>query len=167
LSGLGQAILQTAAKKYYGFYQKTLRLNFTYSLIMAGKATVGFGYYWFNKNTLLAFDCLLIGILQPITNTFKLIPVFLQSSRRFKESTILHIVRMLVISNSSIITLLLTQNILILFAVYLSSYLITNLDSHLIFLPKVEEVPKKYSISISAMLNTRAYEILLVMRLIV
>ncbi|MFT7644515.1 MAG: O-antigen/teichoic acid export membrane protein [Candidatus Paceibacteria bacterium] len=140
LTGLDQAILQTAAKKYYGFYQKTLKINLIYSLPITGIAMIGAGYYWFNENTILAVGCLLIAILQPIISTFRFVPVFLHGSRRFKESTIVHTVRMLVISVFSIIALFLTQNILILFAVYLSGLLITNFVSHLIFKPKTEGV---------------------------
>ena len=141
LTGLGQSILQTAAKKYYGFYKETLKLNFLYNLPITLISLIGTAYYWFNGNATLAIGCALISILQPIINTFQFIPLFLLGSKRFKESTTLQTVRVFAISIVSVIALLMTQSILILFAVYLISYLLTNLISHLIYKAEGEPTP--------------------------
>ena len=66
LTGLGQSILQTAAKGYYNFYAETLKMNFLYSLIISITATIGSLYYALNENFLLAGGCLSIALLQPL-----------------------------------------------------------------------------------------------------
>lgn len=70
LTGLGQSILQTAAKKYYSFYSETLRTNFIYSLSITAISIAGSSYYFFNNNSLLATGCLLIAVSQPLIITF-------------------------------------------------------------------------------------------------
>lgn len=141
LTGLGQSVLQTAAKQYYGFYKETLKLNFLYSLGITLAGTIGATYYWLNDNFTLATGCILIALLQPIINTYQYIPSFLQGSKRFKESTILHTVRMIIVSGISICTLFFTVNVVILFAAFLASYLVTNILSYLFFSTKESPVP--------------------------
>lgn len=149
LTGLGQAVLQTAAKKYYGFYEETLSLNFKYSLSIIF-ISVGFSaYYWFNGNSTLSIGCLLIALFQPLTSTFQFTQSFLQGSKRFRESTQLHAARMVFISLVSIVALVLTNNILVLFGVYLFSYFFTNIISHILLRPNnttptPAEITRKY-----------------------
>jgi O-antigen/teichoic acid export membrane protein len=147
LTGLGQSILQTAAKKYYGFYQLTLRTNFIYSLPITAISLATGGYYYFNENMTLAIGCFLIAILQPLINTFRFIPVFLMGSRRFKESTTLQAMRVFVVTLISLITLYLTENIVLLFATYLAGQLLTNFASHVFFRPSTRTVPSEISIT--------------------
>jgi O-antigen/teichoic acid export membrane protein len=145
LTGLGQSILQTAAKKYYGFYQLTLRTNFIYSLLITAISLATGGYYYFNENITLAIGCFLIAILQPLINTFQFIPVFLQGSRRFRESTTLQTVRVFVVALISLAALYLTENIVLLFATYLAGQLLTNFASHIVFRPSSQTIPSEVS----------------------
>jgi O-antigen/teichoic acid export membrane protein len=135
LTGLGQAILQTAAKKWYGFYNETLRINFLYSLPIAFLAGGGAVYYWHNENLTLALGCLLIAIIQPISSTFQYIPTFLQGNGQFKESTIVHTMKSVISSLISLGALFFTHDILWLMAAYLGSQAITNIISHLWYRP--------------------------------
>jgi O-antigen/teichoic acid export membrane protein len=143
LTGLGQSILQTAAKKYYGFYQQTLGTNFIYSLPITAISLLATGYYYHNENITLTIGFLLIALLQPLINTFQFIPTFLQGSRRFRESTTLQTVRIFTISLISLVTLYLTKDITLLFLAYLTGHLITNFASHLIFRPDAQTVPNE------------------------
>jgi O-antigen/teichoic acid export membrane protein len=136
LTGIGQSILQTAAKKYYGFYRETIRINFIYSGGIALAGIAGALYYWFNSNPILALGCLLIGLIQPFINTFQYVPSFLQGDKRFQESTIIQSVKTITTSVSSILALFLTKNILILLCVYLASNALVNILSHLWYRPK-------------------------------
>ena len=129
LTGLGQSILQAAAKKHYAFFKETFQLNFIYSLGISFISVCFSLYYSLNNNAALALGCLMIAALQPVINTFQFIPSFLQGSRQFKQSTKLHTIRMSFITLLSLGALLFTQNILILFFTYLFSYAITNIGS--------------------------------------
>lgn len=141
LTGLGQSILQTAAKKYYGFYQATLKTGFLYSLPIALVSLGASGYYYLNDNLLLAVGCLLIAAMQPLINTFQFIPSILQGARRYKEITALHTVRVVTVTVVSLAALYLTQNILWLFATYLAAQLLSNVAAHLYFRPAPADVP--------------------------
>lgn len=141
LTGLGQSIIQTAAKKYYGFYTQTLRTNFLYSLPITAVSMAASGYYYLNENMTLAIGCLLVAAIQPFINTFGFVQLFLQGSRRFKESTTMQAARVFVVALISLGTLYLTENIILLFAAYLIGQFITNFASHMVFRPNYNYVP--------------------------
>lgn len=136
LTGLGQSILQTAAKKYYGFYQETITINFIYNLGVLFSALAGAGYYFYKGNIVLSVGCLLIAVLQPIINSFQFTSTYLQGSGKFRESTFLQGVKTLLISLISLISLLLTNNIIVLAGVYFTANAFTNVFSYLYYKPK-------------------------------
>ena len=133
LTGLGQAILQTSAKKYYAFYQETIKINFVYSLGISLVGTLGGIYYLFNNNTILALGCVLIAFIQPIVNSYQYIPAFLQGRREFHKSTTVQSIKVILVSTISIITLLLSQSVIFLFLSYLLSQAVINYLSHFFY----------------------------------
>lgn len=135
LTGLGQSILQTAAKGYYNFYIETLRLNFIYSLSIFTISFLGFAYYLFNKNIVLAIGCLCIAVLQPIISSFSNTAVYLQGRQLYRESSILQLCKVTVITISGVISIFLTENILVLFIIFLLSNAAVNVLGHIIFKP--------------------------------
>ncbi len=147
LTGLGQSILQTAAKKYYRFYQETIRLNFLYSLSIAFISLGGAIYYFINENIILSLGCILIAIFQPIISGFQNTQAFLQGSRRFREATIAQGIKVIAVSLLSIGTLFFTENIVVLLLVYLGSNSLVNIIFHIIYRPKqAEDTPEEISL---------------------
>lgn len=147
LTGLGQSILQTAAKKYYQFYQETIRLNFLYSLSITVISLGGAVYYFINENLILSLGCILIAIFQPIINGFQNTQVFLQGSRRFREATIAQGIKVLIVSLASIAALFLSESILILFLVYLGVNSLVNVLFHIIYRPQhTPQTPPEVSV---------------------
>ena len=147
LTGLGQSILQTAAKKYYQFYQETIRLNFLYSLSITVISLGGAVYYFINENLILSLGCILIAIFQPIINGFQNTQVFLQGSRRFREETIAQGIKVLIVSLASIAALFLSESILILFLVYLGVNSLVNVLFHIIYRPQhTPQTPPEVSV---------------------
>ncbi len=136
LTGLGQSILQTAAKKYYGFYQETITINFIYNLGVLFSALAGAGYYFYKGNIVLSIGCLLIAVLQPIINSFQFTSTYLQGSGRFRESTILQTVKTLFITIICLGSLFLTKSILILIGTYLISTALISTISYFWFKTK-------------------------------
>ncbi len=136
LTGIGQAILQTAAKKYYSFYQETLKLNFLFSAGIVLSSIFGGAYYWLNGNSTLALGCLIIALFQPLINTFQYTTSYLQGDGQFRTSTIIQTIRTLVVSIASLFALLWTRNIIALFAVLLITTAFINLATHLYCRPK-------------------------------
>ncbi|MEN9920413.1 MAG: hypothetical protein RL538_306 [Candidatus Parcubacteria bacterium] len=133
LTGIGESILQTAAKKYYNFYQETLKINFLYSCGISIAGIIGAIYYWINSNEVLALGCLLIATFQPFINTLQFIPAYLQGDHRYKEATINQLIKTLIVTIASIIVLFQTNNVLLLFATYLMTQTLANLVSYTIY----------------------------------
>ena len=149
LTGLGQSILQTAAKKYYSFYTETIKINLAYSLGIAVVAMGGALYYWYFNNPILSIGCLIIALLQPIINIYQFIPTFLQGSKRFKESTIIQSIRIIIVSITSLAVLYFTKNILFLLSAYIGSSALINIASHFWYRHRSQditppEILKKY-----------------------
>jgi O-antigen/teichoic acid export membrane protein len=141
LSGVGQSILQTAAKGYGNFYRENISLIFKFNLLISLSALSGSVYYWYNDNTLLSIGCLLIALIQPITQTFQSIPAYLNGKGNFKLSTKIHLARMSFISATTLITLFLTQSVLWLFLAYISSHLVVNLVTYYLFIKPASKTP--------------------------
>lgn len=136
LTGLGQSILQTAAKNYLAFYSETFKLNAIYNLGITITSIIGSLYYFINHNSLLAIGCLLIAVIQPIINQFQLVPALLQGSKKFRESTFQQIFRTLFVITFPLIALFHTSNVLVLFTTYLISQAISNFISERYHRPK-------------------------------
>lgn len=136
LTGIGQAILQTAAKKYYSFYEETLNVNFIFNLGVTLSSASASIYYWWQGNNTLAIGCFIMALLQPIVNIFQYTPSFLQGDGRFRESTIIQGVRTVVTSIGSIAVLFATKNILALFFTYLFINALVNAITHLWYKPR-------------------------------
>ena len=138
LTGLGQSILQATAKKYYSFYRETLKTNFIYSLGITAAGLIGGLYYTLNENVTLAAGCILIAFLQPLVTTFGNTVAYLQGTQHYKESTLAQSLKTAIVTLSAIFSILLTDNVLILFGIFLVSQLLTNYVTHTLYKPKKE-----------------------------
>lgn len=143
LTGLGQSVLQATAKKYVEFYTETLTTGFLYSLGITLMSLLGSFYYFYNENFTLALGCVLIAIFQPIINTYKNTSSFLQGNSRFREAAFLQTFRTATITFTSAVAILTTQNILILFTLYLATQSLINLLSYIYYQPKKTGVISK------------------------
>ncbi len=126
LTGIGQAIFQAAAKHdtwYYAYAQKRLR---RYNLIASSIALSVAFYYFYQDNYVLASGCVLIALLQPSSIHFLNALAFLQGQTKFKEATYLQTTRSLFITTLSISTVLITQDVLTLIAVFLGAQAVTG-----------------------------------------
>jgi O-antigen/teichoic acid export membrane protein len=142
LTGLGQSILQTAAKGFHGFYKETLRINLLYSLCISLVAAVGAIYYYLNENITLALGCLAIAVLQPLINTFQFLPAYLIGTRKFQTSTKVNVLRMFFVTITSVTTLFFTNNVLLLFVAYLGSNLVINILSQYFYTASDSTTPE-------------------------
>jgi O-antigen/teichoic acid export membrane protein len=136
LTGFGQSVLQTAAKKYRQFYNETIGIALLYNLGITLASIIGATYYFYKGNDTLALGCIIVALIQPVINTYQNIFPFLQGSRRFRESTVSQTIKTIVVSGASIGAIFITQNILVLLAAYLLSHALTNLVSHFYYRPQ-------------------------------
>ncbi len=142
LTGLGQSILQATAQGHRGFYKATLKVNFLYSLFITAAGTLAAGYYWLQGNMLLATGCLIVAVIQPLITTFQNTQSVIQGEGRYLESTKQYGFRMVLVTFISVVSLLLTKNILVLFFFYLAGLLVVNVISHYIYKPADATTPK-------------------------
>lgn len=119
LTGVGQAILQAAAKHDTWYYAFGNRRTARFNLISSSIALSAAAYYAIFDNYLLAIGCVLIALLQPISIYFLNALAFLHGQKKFKEATYLQTTRSFFITLSSIAAVLITHDVLILIMVFL------------------------------------------------
>lgn len=139
LTGLGQSILQASAKKYYQYYAETFRLNLFYSFGITLVGILGGLYYLYKGNLILAIGCIAIAFLQPLINTYQNVPAFLQGDGRLKETTLLQSTKVLITTAVSILAILITHDVIILFIILLGTQLTVNVLSHIHYKTKYAE----------------------------
>lgn len=139
LTGLGQSILQTSAKKYFNFYSETIKINFLYSGLVFLVSAAGGCYYFWKDNLILGIGCILIAILQPFLNSFSNTTFYLLGSGRYKENAVMQCSKALFISFVSILALFSTSSVLILVFAFLTASFFSNLVGHVYFKPKEAE----------------------------
>ncbi len=150
LNSIGQSILQTAAQGKLGFFKTGMRYSLASGILSALLGIIAGIYYFINDNPLLASSCFLIAIVQPIISSYFNVFSLLSGQQRFQESAILQTVRVLAITVVSVGTILVTQNVFLLFLSYQIMQLTTNGLGYWYFKPKAAapELPpeetKKY-----------------------
>lgn len=146
LSGAGQSILQTAAKGYRNFYSENTSYILKINLLMSVIGGAGASYYYLNGNGLLATGCLLIALIQPFIQTYQYMPAYLQGSQQFKLTSKVHFFRVIFTTELILCTLLLTNNVILLFASYLAGQLVANLTTYYFFIHK-DTTPTPFEIT--------------------
>jgi len=138
LTGMGQAILQTASKGYTEFFPYGIKISLLYNLGITLSGLIGAGYYYLNGNKILALACIFIAFLQPTLSAYQSVVPFLQGLKLFKESALLQVFRVAFLTVASIVTIYITHNVLILFLVFLLSQTIGNILSSLLLRNKID-----------------------------
>lgn len=133
LTGLGHSILQATARKNVQFFRKTFVYHVLYSTPLILISLIGSSYYLYAGNYVLSIGCLLIALLHPWLNIFNNILPFLRGGKRYKESTLVETVNSFIVGASLITTIFFTQNILVLFLVFLVSNIITKCCAYFFF----------------------------------
>lgn len=123
---LGTAVTQAVARGFGNSLRQGFRANVKWSLGVFLAGLVVSIYYYINDNDLLSLSFLIAGILTPLTASAGLYGAYLLGKKDFKRSTVYGIIRNVVPASALIITLLLTQNLLVIILVYfLSATLVT------------------------------------------
>lgn len=139
LNSIGQSILQTAAQGKLGFFSTAMRYSLLSGLISFTLGILASVYYFINDNPLLASSCLLIAIVQPFISSYFNIFSLLSGQQRYRESAIFQTLRVLAITITSVGTILVTQNVFLLFLSYQVMQLASNVMGYWYFKPKINE----------------------------
>ena len=124
LSNLGTAVAQSAAKGFDGALAEGFKINLRWSILVFLGAFALFGYYTFFGNYALAFGILLGGCATPFLSGANLAGSFLNGKQDFSRATIYFgVIGVIVPALALTSTIFLTQNVLILVAVFFLSNL--------------------------------------------
>lgn len=128
LTGIGIAITQAVAKNFGGALRQGFKTNLKWSI---GMFFGGIGlslYYYLNDNSVLSFSFLLAGFLSPIISSAGLYGSYLLGKKDFRRTSLFSIIQNVAPAAMLILTLIFTQNIIIIISVYfISSVVVLSL----------------------------------------
>jgi len=162
LTGTGSAITRAVARGYEGVLKDGFRMSFLWGLGMVGLGIAGAFYYFLNDNFILATSLLIVGSALPLTKSAELFDNFLVGKKDFRIKTTYGITRTSISIGSLLLTILFTNNPVIIIAVYFGSNLLTALFFYRRVLNKYrpkntpDPLLKHYSKHLSAMKVLRA-----------
>jgi len=121
LTGMGVAVIQAVARGYEGSLVAGVRDSLRWSLGIIILALCVSGYYFINDNLSLALSFLVVAALSPIIASTSLFSSYLNGKKLFSSLTLFTIIRQVIIACVLVLTILFTQNpLLIVFAYFLS-----------------------------------------------
>jgi len=127
LSGMGVAVIQSVSKGYdkslLAAIKIRLRWNFVYTLGLLSFA----GYYFFKGNFLFAASLSILGIITPLTSTYKLYDSFLVGKKEFKQSAIYSFIKNILRLAVTIGVLFITNSVLALIIAFTLVSFIPNI----------------------------------------
>ena len=127
LTGMGTAITQSIVKGFGGALRQGFLTNLKWSLGILFASLALSVYYFLNDNTLLSVSFLIAGILSPVATSASLYAAYLLGKKDFKRNSFYGIVRNIAPAIAIITTLFLTDNLLIVLAVYFFSGALVSL----------------------------------------
>ncbi len=118
LSGIGPAVTRAVARGQRNILRYALSLQLRYNLL-ALVTIAAAGAYYFNKgNLVFALSLLILALVLPIESAFHIYEHFLIGHKKFDTLAILSSIFSIGAMAATVLTLLLTDNVLILIAVY-------------------------------------------------
>lgn len=127
LSGIGVSITQNVARGFEGSLEQGFWENLRWGILVILASLGGFIYYFLNENHTIAYSLLIAGATYPILQSSSFYGSFLGGKREFKASTIIGIFRSIIPAFLIFITIIFTQNLLIIITVYSLSHALTAL----------------------------------------
>ncbi len=149
LTEIGTAITRAVANGFGGTLKQGFKINLKWSV---GMLIGGFGlgiYYYISGNNVLSISFILAGIFIPITTSASLYAAYLLGKKDFRKITMYGTIRNIVPAAILILTLFLTQNLVIIMAVCFISATITALVLYIITVKKFQKENDKIDMELS------------------
>jgi O-antigen/teichoic acid export membrane protein len=167
LNSLDTALIQASARGFDRALKSVFKTKIKYGLIGSVASLITAGYYYIHSNYQLTLSFLIVALLIPLFNSFRVYSEFLKGKKKFKTAVKIDIVNTLISTSSIIIVLFFSDKIyLILF-----SYFIPKLILHFFYYHYVtkhyvknnnedkQTVPYGIYLSFLGIINTVADEI--------
>jgi len=132
LTGMGLAITQAVARGYEGSFKTCSLIHLKWGAFITLASIGGSSYYFLNQNGTLALSLLIIGIFLPVLLSSTLYGNYLSGKKDFRTSGILSVLRTTLSAGALLITIFLTQNVIIIILVYYVSITLLSLASFFI-----------------------------------
>ena len=149
MTEIGTAITRAVANGFGGTLKQGFKINLKWSV---GMLIGGFGlgiYYYISGNNVLSISFILAGIFIPITTSASLYAAYLLGKKDFRKITMYGTIRNIVPAAILILTLFLTQNLVIIMAVCFISATITALVLYIITVKKFQKENDKIDMELS------------------
>jgi len=121
LSGIGPAITAAVARGDDGVLRSGMHLKAKWSIWIIIFSGLISGYYYLQNDPVLGTAFFIVGLSVPIIQTLELYQPFLFGKEAFKDSVLLGIWRKIIPIVAVVVTVFLTQNLVILIAAYFFS----------------------------------------------
>lgn len=149
LTGIETAVTQAAAQGLEGSFYSGLKTKLKWGLLGSLTATGGAIYYWIRGNDFLPIPLLISAIFLPLMLAAGVYNSFLIGRKLFNVATKYDIITRIIFAGAMATTLLLTQNLFWLIAVYFVSYAFLNYFFYILtksrFQPNKKEDPQTLS----------------------
>lgn len=136
LTGIAQSILQASSQGYKDFLRASIGISLKYSLGVTLVASLSAAYYFSAGNQILMYGCIMIAVLHPITQLFINTLSHLYGESKYATGAKMQAFKSVLVSGSTLLTLVLSQNILLLLVVYFLSQAIATLLSYYLYKPR-------------------------------
>ncbi len=172
LTGVGTAVVQSVARGFENVIKSAFWMNVRWSALLVAISLGGSIYYFLQGNIVLSVSLLFIGSFSPFLNSAHLATYYANGKKDFRRLSIYNVVKGVVPALILIITVFLTQNVLIIIFVYFLANtaiaLLTYQDALRFYKPNMVDDPhildysKKLSaISILSTITAQADKILI------
>lgn len=126
LQGMGMAVIQAAARGQDGIILPALKTKIKFGLI-GSLASFGLAaYYALQNNLTLALSFIIVAGSVPFLNSLAIYISFLEGKKLFKKIATYEAIGQTIVSISLIIGLLITNNLLVILTIFLSSWILVR-----------------------------------------
>jgi len=144
LPGMSTAVVRAVARGYEGSFIPALKSRLRWGILgILGSLGIAVYYYFLQQNIILALSFLIISIFIPLMYSFNLYASFWSGRKKFEIQSKYNIITQIASILILIITLFLTQNILLIILVYFISYTILKFFFLNLTIKKIRQISNK------------------------
>lgn len=118
LTGVGTALVRSIAKGYDGTLRYDFWLNIKWSLVIFLGSLGSSVYYFIQQNSVLGISFLIIGSFSPFLTSASLHGTYLSGKKDFRRTSLFNIFKRLIPATLLLVTMILSQNVIVLVLVY-------------------------------------------------
>lgn len=127
LTGMGPMVMQGVAQGAEGVLKDAIKTTLRWGVILIAGAIFISAYYFINQNITLAVSMLTAGVAMFFINSYSLYGNYLAGKKNFKDLTIYNVISQVAIFITTITTIILTKNVLLMVIAYFATNVVFTL----------------------------------------